>query len=124
VPDAVRDIQLVFDEASGTFNSSTQLLTILANVSWLPPQELYGVLLSYSVTISNGDTIIRNLTVSSAVTSISEDVQVNATTGYLVNVVATTGGGSSSNVSSVTISPETGENLPRAPDVVALFGIV
>lgn len=121
MPDVVRNIQLVFDEASGIFDSTTQTLNVSATISWLPPLLLYGVLQDYSVTVQDLSriTVFMDPSIPPSTTSVTSVVQVSPVTGYTVTVNATTGGGVSSDTSSSFASPESGEMLARALGMVA-----
>lgn len=123
VPDAVRDIALVFDAASGVYNPDTRVLNISVTITWLPPPELYGVIQEYSVTVQDslGVTIFQDISASPSLTSVTATIQVSPFEGYSVTVNVTTGGGLSSNTSSSITSPETGEELLGRPYVLVLF---
>ena len=109
VPDPVSGIELAFDDTASTFDSPSRILTIPVTISWTAPVELYGVLQEYSVSVesSTGVSVYENSSVDSTSTSVSATLMVFPFESYTVTVNATTGGGTSTN-STTVVSPEAG----------------
>ncbi len=120
MPDAVSNIEVIFDEDLSSFDSTNRLLTVPVTISWTPPEQLYGALQNYTVSVesSSGESVHLSPSVDAAMTLVSATVMVFPVEEYTATVNATTGGGTSSNSTTVT-SPEAGRN---SSDVVYTRG--
>lgn len=108
-PDPVSNIVLTFDTAGGVFDSASQLLTTVVNVTWEPPARLNGPNVTYFLDIRHATDadIVHIATVFDEATSAT--VSIRPFEMYQVTVVAANDVGNSSVASIVARSPEAGE---------------
>ena len=110
-PTAPQSVVLTFKpQLSFSFNNG--MLNTTANISWLPPLELNGVITGYTLTLVEGTAGPETLlgTAGGGDTSALFMVSVSPYVQYTVSVVASTSAGSSNAaVSASVFSPEAGE---------------
>ena len=109
-PQKVENLEAAFDSEAVMFEPNTRTLTVDITITWNEPTYTNGVITTYEVTITEGDTINEVYSNDGLlVPSVTESVMVLPYTNYTVTVAASTSAGQGDPESIIVLSPEAGK---------------
>ena len=122
LPGQVGYLHVSFDPVNVNFNSTSQMYSLVLNISWGEPVEPNGVITSYEVTVAQTDnsSAIVYTNDSLTVTNVTQSVMVLPFTNYTVTVTASTSAGQGEEVVTSFESPEAGRQ--KSVSVVPQYG--